>query len=73
MEQNEGFVLIYDIPTGEAYFKKRINRMLNMMKAEMVQRSAWKSYDLNGLTRIATLIKNVGGRARIMEERLIFE
>ncbi len=67
------FVLIFDIPTEERNFKVKINRILNSIKAEQVQRSVWKSENLNDLTRVALLIKNIGGKARIMEEKLIFE
>ncbi len=73
MEDSEVFVLSYDIPTEEAAFKLKINRLLRKMKATMVQRSMWQHPRLDELVRIATLIKSVGGRARIMEERLIFE
>ena len=43
------------------------------MATEQIQRSVWKSDRLEGLTRIATLIKMIDGKARIREERLIFE
>jgi len=66
-------LLAYDIPTQEAYFKKRINTMLNSIGAKLIQRSLWKSDNVNELIRIAELIKNVGGSARVMEERLIFK
>ncbi len=73
MEDGEMFVLSYDIPTGESAFKLKINRLLRKMRAAMAQRSVWQHPGLDELVRIAILIKNVGGRARIMEERLIFE
>ncbi len=41
--------------------------------ARMVHHSMWESGNPDKLIRIATLIKNIGGRARIMEERLLFE
>jgi len=65
------FLLAFDIPTQQRYFKKRINLMLRRMNARMVQRSLWESENLEGLIRIATLIRNVGGRARILEEKFI--
>jgi hypothetical protein len=33
----------------------------------------WKSDKLNKLIEIATLVKKSGGKARILEEKLIFE
>jgi len=67
------YLLAFDIPTQEVYFKKRIYLMLKKIGAKMVQRSLWASDNLDELTKIATLIKNVGGKARIMEEKLVFE
>ncbi len=71
--KKKSFILAYDIPTNLPYFKKKINRLLRKMNAKMVQRSLWSSEDLEGLIKIAILIKNAGGKARIMEEKLIFE
>ena len=67
------FVLAFDIPASEPVFKLTINRRLRRMGARMIQRSLWQHEDLNELIRIAMFIKNVGGKARIMEEKLIFE
>ena len=67
------FIIAFDIPTELRSFKLNINRRLKRMKAEMIQRSLWRHDSLEELIRIATLIKNVGGKAVIMEERFIFE
>lgn len=69
----EEFVLAFDIPTEHENFKLKINRELHRIKAKKVQRSMWKSDKLNELIRLATIIKNVGGKARVLEEKLIFE
>ena len=71
--QKTEFLLAFDIPTPERYFKKKINLLLKSCGAKMVQRSLWKSDNLKELIRIAILIKNVGGKARVLEEKLIFE
>jgi len=67
------FLLAFDIPTELKTFKLQINRRLKRMKAKMLQRSLWKHSNLKELIKIAILIKNVGGKAIIMEEKLIFE
>lgn len=66
------FVLAFDIPTEKSQFRLKINRTLHKIGAVQVQRSLWKSNNLKELIRIATLIKNIGGQARVLEERLIF-
>lgn len=66
-------ILIFDIPTAESSFKVKVNRLLISIGAAQIQKSVWKSNNLKELIRIATLIKMVGGKARIMEEKLIFE
>jgi len=67
------FLIAFDIPTELKTFKLQINRRLKRINATMIQRSLWKHSNLKELIRIATLIKNVGGKAIIMEERLVFE
>ncbi|MCD6403167.1 MAG: hypothetical protein J7K98_02465 [Candidatus Aenigmarchaeota archaeon] len=67
------YILAFDIPTDLKVFKLQINRRLKRIHATMIQRSLWKHNDLNELIRIASLIKNVGGKALIMEEKLVFE
>jgi len=70
---NLSFIIAFDIPSQLKSFKLNVNRRLKRMKAEMIQRSLWKHENLEELIRIATLIKNVGGKAVIMEEKFIFE
>jgi len=66
------YILAYDIPTNERYFKKRINLLLKRIGARMIQRSLWASNDLEELIRIASLIKEIGGKARVLEEKFVF-
>jgi len=69
----KNFTLVFDIPTEEKSFKVKINRILNKINAKQIQRSVWQSDNLEELIRIATLIKNIDGKARVMEEKLVFE
>ena len=67
------FVITFDIPIEERSLKLKINRILKRKKFKMIQKSVWSSKDLKEMVKIATWIKLAGGKARIMEERLIFE
>jgi CRISPR/Cas system-associated endoribonuclease Cas2 len=67
------YLIFYDIPSEEVYFKKKINKMLRKINAKIIQRSIWKSENLSELIKIATLIKNIGGKAKIVEEKVVFE
>ena len=67
-----GFVLIFDIPLEEKSSAKQVQRLLTRIGAEQIQRSVWKSKDLQELIDIASFIKKSGGDARILEERFVF-
>ncbi|TAL48476.1 hypothetical protein EPN87_00490 [archaeon] len=67
------YVFTFDLPTEHASFRVKLHRTLKKINATQVQRSMWKSDNLRELTRLAVLVKNVGGSARITEERLIFQ
>lgn len=66
------FVLIFDIPEEMKSFRVRIHRDLISIRAKKIQQSYWKSEKLPQLIGIANQIKNSGGSARILEEKLIF-
>jgi hypothetical protein len=65
-------ILIFDLPIENASEKVKLNRELHEMKAIMVQHSAWSSENVPELIRIASEIKKLDGRARILEERFVF-
>ena len=67
------YLLAFDIPSSLPYFKLLINRRLRRGGARLIQKSLWEHENLSFLVKIALLIKNVGGKARVMEEKLIFE
>lgn len=73
--QNEKgeFLLIFDIPRELNTLKVQVWRELNRKNAEKVQFSIWKSNNLKELVKIASLIKRLGGKASILEEKFIFE
>lgn len=66
------FILMFDIPKELNRVEVRVWRDLNKINAEKIQHSLWKSNKLKELIDIATFIKNSGGTARILEEKLIF-
>jgi hypothetical protein len=65
---NEKFLLVFDIPNEKIGLKKRINRMLHRNKAEMIQKSVWRSESLSSLKEI----KREGARANVIKEEIIF-
>ena len=67
------YIFTFDLPTEQKSFRVKLHRTLKKINASQVQRSIWKSDNLRELTRLAVLVKNVGGRARIVEEKLIFQ
>ncbi len=66
------YVLVYDIPQSEAVEKVRINRMLHRIGAKLMQQSLWTSDDIKNLVAIGIRIRKIGGRAQILEERILF-
>lgn len=68
--QNE-FLLSYDLPEEMNSERRKINRNLNKI-AVLIHDSFWKSENISELILIARFIKNCGGNARILEEKLIF-
>ena len=66
------FVLIFDVPTEMESVKRQTHRLLVRVGAKQIQRSVWKSKELQELTDIALFIKKSGGDARILEERFVF-
>ena len=65
-------ILLFDIPAGEKILNVKVNRKLKSIGAEKVQNSVWKSENLKELMKIAIWIRNVGGEAKILEEKIIF-
>lgn len=65
-------ILIFYLPRENASEKVRFNRELHEINARMIQHSAWSSENIQELIRIASEIKKLDGRARILEERFVF-
>ena len=51
----------------------RINRALRKSGAQLIHDSLWRHDDINVLIDLALLIKRVGGRASVLEEKFVFE
>jgi CRISPR/Cas system-associated endoribonuclease Cas2 len=66
------YILIYDIPREKKVLQVTINRALKKMKAEKFQHSIWASENLTELKKIATVIKQNGGIANILEKKIVF-
>lgn len=66
------YILSFDLPEKFVSQRKRVNRDLRAINAKMIHNSFWKSTKLNELISIAHFIKTAGGKATILEEKLIF-
>jgi CRISPR-associated endonuclease Cas2 len=66
------YLLIFDIPKGQSIMRVKVNRLLKSIGARKVQSSVWSSENLRELTKIAVWIRNAGGNAQIIEERIIY-
>ena len=66
------YLLIFDIPKGQSILRVKVNRLLKDIDAKKIQNSVWESESLKELTKIAIWIRNAGGDAKILEEKIIY-
>jgi CRISPR/Cas system-associated endoribonuclease Cas2 len=66
------YILIFDIPREDSSLAVKVNRKLKAMNAEKIQNSVWRSENFDGLVKVALLIRNAGGKAQIIEEKVVF-
>lgn len=66
------YIILFGIPRGNASLSVKVNRLLKGIGAEKIQNSAWKSENLQELTKIAVWVRNAGGSAEILEEKIIY-
>jgi hypothetical protein len=52
--------------------RKQLNLKLKRANAKKIQHSFWKHDDINMLIKIAIWIRNIGGKAEILEERFLY-
>lgn len=64
-----GYLLIFDIKREKASLRVKVNRLLNRIKARMVQDSVWESDNLDELKTIYQVIKTNGGKAMIFDKK----
>ena len=65
------YIIIYDMPREKKSLLVKINRALKSIKAEKIQHSVWESENLSKLKDIANIIKEEGGKALILQKKLI--
>lgn len=66
------YILMFDIPRENTILAVKVNRKLKKINAEKVQNSVWRSENLDELINIALWIRNSGGKAQIIEEKIVF-
>jgi len=66
------YLILFDIPKGHSTLSVKVNRNLKDIGAKKMHNSAWQSNNLKELTKITIWIRNVGGSAHILEEKIIY-
>ena len=72
MSQLRQFIILFDIPSEERSFRKKIYRLLTGVGAKKLQVSVWESDRLEELIKIASRIRIIGGKAVVLEKKVIF-
>ena len=67
------FILAFDFPKRLSTERRKLNRMLHRIGAKKLQDSFWKHERLEELIEVARFIVASGGRASILEEKLVFD
>ena len=62
------YLLIFDIKREKPSLRVKVNRMLNSIKARLLQDSVWEFEDLKELEKIAKEIRSEGGKALIFKK-----
>lgn len=66
------YLVVFSLPKGNAVMGVKINRLLREIGADKVQKSVWRSDNLKELTRIVMWVRNTGGTAQILEEKIVY-
>lgn len=66
------YLLVFGIPKGSTILNVKVNRLLKYIDAEKIQNSVWRSDNLKEFTKIVIWIRNAGGKAQILEERIVY-
>jgi len=67
------YLLIFDIKREKPSLRVKVNRMLNSIKARLLQDSVWEFEDLKELKRIANFIRSEGGKALLFKKVRVSE
>jgi len=67
------YLLVFDIKKEKPSLRVKVNRMLNRIKARLLQDSVWEFEDLKELKRIANFIRSEGGKALLFKKVRVSE
>ncbi len=67
------YLLIFDIKREKPSLRVKVNRMLNTIKARLLQDSVWEHDDLKELEKIAKEIKSEGGKVLISKKFKVYK
>jgi len=63
------YIIVFDIKRDRPSFRVKINRLLNKIKAKMIQDSVWEVKNLEDAIEISNLIKANGGKVVAFDKR----
>ena len=66
------FLLLYDLGRSKNAARLKVNRELSKINASMFQHSVWEHTDIDKLRRIADFIRKNGGKAIILEKKIVY-
>lgn len=67
------YLIIYDIKELDNATRLRVSRRLRKLRALKLQQSVWELGRLADLQDMVGLIKLAGGKAFVLEKRIVFE
>lgn len=62
------YIIVFDIGRDNPSLRVKVNRLLNKIKAKMLQDSVWQSDNLDELRQISQLIKVNGGKVLLFDK-----
>jgi len=66
------FLIVFGLPKGARGLGVKVNRLLKEIRAEKISNSVWASEDLRTLTKVVVWIRNAGGKAAVIEEKIVY-
>ncbi|MEM5832132.1 MAG: hypothetical protein QXT38_02370 [Candidatus Aenigmatarchaeota archaeon] len=66
------YIIIFQLPAKDPIIKLKVNRFLKKIGAKIVFKGVWRHQDEVQLIGLASWIRNLGGKAYVLEEKIIY-